>query len=371
MKQIWQYSILLISSVLCITPVAAQDDTGWQGLPKLELSGFADVFYVYDFNQPQGLNRQNFIFNHNRHNEYNLNLGLLQFSVDHKKYRSTLALQTGTYANDNYAAEPGLLKNIFEATIGVSLNQENNLWLDAGIMPSHLGFESAISMDNMTLTRSLSAENSPYFLTGAKLTYSPNQRWEIAALMVNGWQRIQRLEGNSLPSFGTQVNYHPSEKVTLNWSTFIGTDDPDTSRRMRYFNNFYGLFKITDKLDLIAGFDIGIQQESKDSNAYDVWYSPTIIGQYQINERWKSSLRAEYYQDETGIIIPTTTANGFKTAGISWNLDYTPTQNLVCRIEGRWLNSQDQVFLTANASSQNNFIIATSIAIKFSEVLRK
>jgi hypothetical protein len=49
---------------------------------------------------------------------------------------------------------------------------------------------------------------------------------EIAGLIVNGWQRIQRLQGNSLPSFGTQINYSPTEKITFNWSTFIGTDDP-------------------------------------------------------------------------------------------------------------------------------------------------
>ncbi len=76
-----------------------------------------------------------FLFNHNRHNELNLNLGLLKLSLNHSKYRANFALQAGTYSNDNYAAEPGLLKNIFEANIGISLTEKNNLWLDAGIMP--------------------------------------------------------------------------------------------------------------------------------------------------------------------------------------------------------------------------------------------
>jgi hypothetical protein len=52
------------------------------------------------------------------------------------------------------------LKNIYEANVGISLNKKNNLWVDAGVMPSHIGFESAISMDNWYLTRSLLAENS-------------------------------------------------------------------------------------------------------------------------------------------------------------------------------------------------------------------
>lgn len=348
----------------------AQNDSIWQQKPTLNISGFLDVFYVYDFNQPQGTERQPFLFNHNRHNEFNLNLGFVKLGLEHSKYRANFALQTGTYSNDNYAAEPGLLKNIFEANVGLSLNKKNNLWLDAGILHSHIGFESAISMDNMTLTRSLLAENFPYFLTGVKLTFNPNDKWEIAGLIVNGWQRIQRLQGNSLPSFGTQINFSPTEKITLNWSTFIGTDDPDTTRRMRYFNNFYGQFQPIKKFGLIAGFDFGTQQRIKGSSDYDFWFSPVIIGQFAINKTWKTAIRAEYYQDETGIIIPTSTPNGFKTTGLSLNLDYSPTQNIICRLEGRWLNSKDNIFETKTTPTNNNFIIGTSIAIRFSETLK-
>ena len=348
----------------------AQTDSTWQEKPQLNMMGFTDVFYVYDFNQPQGLERQSFLYNHNRHNEFNLNIGLVKLSVDHKKYRANFALHTGTYVNDNYAAEPNVLKNIFEANIGISLNENNNLWLDAGVLPSHIGFESAISMDNWTMTRSILAENSPYFLAGAKLTYKPNQQWEMAGLLLNGWQRIQRLEGNSLSSFGTQIKFMPSENFNLNWSTFIGTDDPDIERRMRYFNNFYGQFQWTEKFGFIAGFDFGAQQQIKESSDYDIWYSPVIIAQYEINAIWKTAFRAEYYQDKTGILIATNTPNGFRTAGLSLNFDYAPTKNIVCRLEGRWLNSKDPVFENTTRSSNNNFIIGTSIAMKFLETFK-
>lgn len=345
--------------------LSAQEGDVWQGKPVLNFLGFADVFYVYDFNQPQGTQRQPFLYNHNRHNAFNLNLGLLSVGVEHTKYRAHIGLQTGTYANDNYAAEPGVLKNIFEANIGISLNRQNNLWLDAGVLPSHIGFESALSMDNLTLTRSLPAENSPYFLTGAKLSHQPNEKWEFAGLIVNGWQRIQRLEGNSLLSFGTQVNYHPSTKLTLNWSTFLGTDDPDITRRMRYFNNLYGIFKLFEKFELIAGFDTGIQQREKGSDDYDHWLSPVIIGQYTLSNSWKTAVRAEYYQDKTGIIIATETPNGFQTKGFSLNLDHAPNPYILCRIEGRWMNSKDAIFETRNGMSKNNFILGASIAMKF------
>jgi hypothetical protein len=365
--------ILLLSLVLSLLTrsIVAQADSTWHQKPELSISGFADVFYVYDFNQPQGAERQPFLFNHNRHNEFNLNLGIIKLGVDHEKYRANLAFHTGTYVNDNYAAEPGLLKSIFEANIGLSLNKRNTIWLDAGIMPSHIGFESAISMDNSTLTRSLLAENSPYFMAGAKLTLTPSEKWEIAGLILNGWQRIQRLHGNSLPSIGTQVKFSPSDKILFNWSSFAGTDQPDSTRTMRYFNNFFGQFQITQKIGLITGFDIGVQQRSKGSANYEFWFSPVFIGQYTFNDRWKSAVRAEYYHDQSGVIIQTATANGFQTTGFSLNLDYAPTQNLMCRIEGRWLNSKDPIFETKTNFINTNFIIGASIAIKFSETLMK
>jgi hypothetical protein len=161
-----QVRIHLILLFACLSNiVSAQNDSIWQEKPTFNISGFLDVFYVYDFNQSQGAKRQPFLFNHNRHNEFNLNLGFAKLGLEHSKYRANLALQTGTYANDNYSAEPGLLKNIFEANVGLSLNKKNNLWIDAGVFASHIGFESAISTDNWTMTRSLLAENSPYFLS--------------------------------------------------------------------------------------------------------------------------------------------------------------------------------------------------------------
>lgn len=120
-------------------------------------------------------------------------------------------MAVGSYMNANYAAEEGVLKNIYEANVGVKLSKTKNLWIDAGILPLHIGFESAIGADCFTLTRSMMAENSPYFETGAKLSYSAdNGKWDMAILVLNGWQRMQRVEGNTTPAFGHQLTFRPS-----------------------------------------------------------------------------------------------------------------------------------------------------------------
>ncbi len=363
MKHSLQLIILLF--ILRLPAYSQKDSSVWTQKPTITYSGYVDVFYAYDFNTPSTNYRQHFLYNYNRHNEFNLNLGILKANIKHPKYRANIALHAGTYIVDNYANEPSVLQHISEANAGISINKKNNLWIDAGIIASHIGFESAISKDCWTLTRSLLAENSPYYLSGAKLTYSPNEFWEMAAIACNGWQRIKKITGNSLPSFGTQIKYTKSEKLTINWSTFIGTDDPDSTRRMRYFNNFYVQSQLTKKLGVIAGFDIGTQQIIKGSTDYNIWFSPVIILRYKLNNNWFTALRAELYQDKKGVIISTSTSNGFTTKGLSLNFDYLPVKYIACRIEGRWLGNSDNLFFRGNKSVSENFVIASSIAVAF------
>lgn len=370
MKYLYQLILSLGCVMLGLSSVQAQqnrDTSVWVKAPQIDFTGFLDVFYVYDFNRPEDGKRQSFFFNHNRHNEFNVNLGLLKIGVKHKKYRMNLAMQVGTYANDNYAAEPGLLKNIFEANLGIALNRKNTIWIDAGILPSHIGFESAISINNPTLTRSLLAESSPFFETGVKLTFYPTPKWELAVLVLNGWQRIRRPTANTLPAFGTQLLAKPNSKITLNWSTFIGSEYPDSTRRMRLFNNLFAQWQVTPKIAFTFGLDIGLEQKNKGSVAYNYWWTPVLIGQYQINANWKTALRIEYYHDSSEIIISTPNRTGFETLGVSLNIDYIPIKNIMCRLEARWLQSRQPIFDIRDSSrlSNNNIFIGVSIAARF------
>jgi hypothetical protein len=93
LSKISEYRIpFLWSAILIIWSLSlpAQNDSLRIKNPKISISGVADVFYVYDFNQPQGLSRQPFLYNHNRHNEFNLNLGLLKLSIEHKNIEEIL-----------------------------------------------------------------------------------------------------------------------------------------------------------------------------------------------------------------------------------------------------------------------------------------
>ena len=50
---------------------SAQVDTS---ASTFTISGYAEVYYAYDFSNPENHNRPSFLYSHNRHNEFNLNL---------------------------------------------------------------------------------------------------------------------------------------------------------------------------------------------------------------------------------------------------------------------------------------------------------
>lgn len=332
----------------------------------LTFSGYIDVYYSIDFGKPENHTRPGFIYNYNKSNEVNLNLGLIKANYNTDNIRGNFALMAGTYAEYNMTVEHDLLKNIYEANVGVKISKNHNLWVDAGIMPSHLGFESAIGKDCQTLTRSLLAENSPYYETGVKIGYTTESgEWYFGGMYLNGWQRTQKVEGNHTPAFGTQITYKPSDKLVLNWSTYAGNEQADIDKKWRYFNNFYGQYKVTDKTNITAGFDVGSQQSVKNSTRYDVWFSPILILQYKPTNKIQLAARGEYYSDKKGVIVVTQTPNGFKTYGFSANFDYLVADNVMFRIEARNLSSKDAIFTKNNLPTDTNTFVTTSLAISF------
>ncbi len=356
---------MLVCLLAGATQLFAQQDTTQN--TQLSISGYLEAYYLRDFNNPLGNTRPGFVYSHNRTNEVNINLAFLKATYETINTRANLALGVGTYMNANYSAEPGVLKNIYEANAGVRISKKHNLWIDAGIFSSHLGFESAIGKDNWTVTRSIFADNSPYFETGAKISYtSASGKLFLSGLILNGWQRIQRVDGSSLPAFGHQLVYKPTAKWTINSGSFIGSDKADSARQMRYFHNLYAIYQMNEKLGITFGFDIGAEQKAKGSPKYNVWYTPVLIARYATTEKFSLTARGEYYNDKHGVIVSTTTEQGFQTFGYSLNADYAILPNALWRTELRNLTNKDAIFLDrTNKLVKNSVTAVTALIVSF------
>jgi hypothetical protein len=329
---------LKLKNILFILLVNASAFAQTDSTSSIIVSGYVDCYYAYNFTEPASKNIP-FAYNHNRHNEVNINNVVVGLKYSNHRLRSNLLLHAGTYVRSNYAAEPSLLQFINEASVGVKLSKK--IWLDAGIMPSHIGMETAISKDNWILTRSLCAENSPYYETGAKLSFMPNSKWSVAALVLNGWQNIE--EKNRNKAIGTQVQFMPNKKWLINYSTFFGEGKnlPDSLQVLRHFHDVYFTWLISDKLAIASVFDFGYEQKSTSDKSFAGWYTPALFIRYKLAKQWNACVRAEYFNDQNRIIGINT-----EVAGFSLNLDYAPMENAFIRIEGKTFPMRD---------SQGNF----------------
>ena len=364
----WCITLFFTLSELAVCYLARAQTSALKApdISPLSFSGYIEVYYGQDVNKPAAHTRPGFIYSHNKTGEFAVNLAYLKASYQRQNVRANISLAAGSYMNANYAAEQGVLKNVYEADAGVKISKRRDLWIDAGILPSHIGFESAVEKDCWTLTRSLLAENSPYFETGARLSYSSrNKRWYVAALVLNGWQRIEMPEGNNIPSFGHQITFKPSDKLTLNSSSFVGNDKADSVGQWRLFHDFYMQYQLSGVFGFIAGFDIAAEQKAKGSSSYNLWYSPVLIGRFTLSDRSALALRGEYYQDKNGVLISENTREGFRTFGYSINYDLSVTDHVIWRLEARNLSGRGRIFQTNGQPRKDDLFFTTSLAVSF------
>lgn len=160
-----RFSLFCFMITIHVLPTWAQNN-----IPEWSWSGFVDAYYGYDFSKPVSGDRPGFLYNHTRHNEFNVNLALLRVQAKYDEAYARVGIMAGTYAQSNLSAEPATYQHLYEAYTGIQINAKTSL--EVGLFGSHIGWESAVSKDNWTLSRSLAAENSPYYLSGVKATYS-------------------------------------------------------------------------------------------------------------------------------------------------------------------------------------------------------
>ena len=325
----------LFGSLDCI----AQKDSS----KKFTFSGYGELYYSYDFSKPINFEKPDYNYNYKKHYQLNVNLAFAKASYQTTRFRSNLAIMAGNYATYNLSNEPNWARPIFEANIGYKIVKQHNLWVDAGIMPSHLGFESAVGGDCWTLTRSILAENSPYFETGVRVNYTNKKENVVLAFYVlNGWQKIALSKFNAKPSFGIQVNYKPNSAITLNYSNFIGSAKPDSLQAFRIFHNLYAIYDASPNLSFIIGLDVGTEKIVGTKPA--VWYTPVFISKISLHQKHRLAGRLEFYSDPKQVIIQTGTANGYQTWGASVNYDYQITPKVLLRAEVKTYQSKDAIF---------------------------
>jgi hypothetical protein len=339
--------------------------------PTVSFGGFVDTYYAYDVDRPRDFDRA-FTTQPARHDEFNVNLAFLEVKVTGQRYHGRLALQFGTSVQANYFAEPRLgvvsgpsvSQYIQEASIGYRLT--STLWVDGGIYPAHTGYEGWISRDNLTYTRSLVADYSPYYEAGVKLTWTPSSAVTAQLHVLNGWQDISNY--NSPQALGARIDFTASSKVTLSYDDFVGNMAPDSLRaRIRFFNDFIAQYTPSSRWQLAAVFDIGTQGRTASDDGTATWYGTSAIAKYHVTPRVGIVGRLERYADPSQVVVSTALPVAFKTSGASLGVDVAPVARVLWRTEVRGFRSDNAVWAEHRVGTyaRTDAVAVTSLALTF------
>jgi hypothetical protein len=365
MKKYFLISVFLIS-VAClraqVTNTATMDTTSFSRKGRLSIEGYIDTYYAYNFNDPPS-NDQPYFVSMARHNEMNINLAYIDLKYSSSRLRARFVPGFGTYINANYAAEPGSLKNIVEASAGIKLSEKKNIWVDAGVFGSPYTNESAISKDHLAYTRSFAPEYVPYYLSGVKLTVPLSDRINAYLYLLNGWQQIE--DQNKSKSVGTQLEFRATEYLLLNWNTYIGNErsSGDSTVGTRMFTDLYFIYS-KRRLSATGCIYAGIQEQSGSSDA--VWWQANLIGRYNITDELSVTGRIEHFNDPDEVqIVPVTGVEGFRSYSSSLGLNYELAENILLRLEGRTFFSDKYVYVRDDEQAKNSNTITSNITIWF------
>jgi hypothetical protein len=332
----------------------------------VRFGGFVDGYYAYDFNRPRTLDRA-FTTQPARHNEFNVNLAHIEATLSGARVRGRLALQYGTSVQANYAAEPrvggysgdGVSRYLQEAVVGVKLSP--TLWIDGGIYLSHIGSESWISRDNLTYSRSLIADYSPYYQSGVKVTWQATPSLTAQLNVVNGWQNIS--ETNRSKAIGGRLDWTATPNVTLSAYNLIGNEVPDSvDAQLRVFQGASVKVLASDKVTLLGTFDFGTQDLGGENGR---WYGTSLIARVQATPTTALVARVERYDDPRQVIIATGSAGAFKANGGSIGIDLTPAPKVLWRTELRTLAGSNAVFPKRDGNAKGNTFVVSSLALTF------
>ncbi len=343
----------------------AQDTTR-----KVTWGAFIDTYYAYDFNRPGPTSFDRaFTTQPARHNEFNVNLAHVEAKYSAPRTRARVALQAGTSVQANYTGEPRygsvsgseLAQHLQEAVVGIKA--ADNLWIDGGIYFSHIGWESWISRDNPTYTRSLVADYSPYYEAGVKATWTASARLTAQLHVLNGWQNIS--ETNSDKAIGMRLDYAASPHVALGYANFIGNEAPDPApSRMRVFNEALASLTV-DRLRMWLTFDYGTQRRAPASGTSS-WWGAVAVGRVRLTPRTALALRVERYVDPDAVIVQTGTPNAFRVWGGSLGIDIAPVPGTVWRTEVRGFTAPDDIFpVHGSGFTTGDGFIVSSLAVTF------
>jgi hypothetical protein len=304
----------------------------------LTFSGYVDAYYVH-YLDSTGSEYARFPTVSPRSGQFALNMLYFSAKYQAEKARAMVGLHMGDIPSSAWA--PGL-NLIQEANAGLRIAPK--LWLDAGYFRTHIGMESIQPRENICHSLASTTYFEPYFLSGAKLSYSPNDKLTLQVNAFNGFNTFTETNRNKALGFSAVYAFSNASIITFN--TLVCDESPDSIPfpKTRVYNDLYYVYRST-KLDFGAEANFGLQQNSQlnDASKMALMYSFILAAKYKTKHLGFYG-RGELFEDSNELLTgPLENENhqlvGLNLWGATAGIEFRPIETSYLRLEARHLQT--------------------------------
>ena len=331
---------------------AAPASTGSTTLAGLlgptSLSGFVDMYYGYNANQPAS--RTNGFRSFDSYtNQFALNL--MELVVDKQPVATNsrtgyhIALGYGQAINAVNGSEPGGLsfdQYLKEAYFSYLAPAGKGLQVDFGKFVTPAGAEVIETKDNWNYSRGLLFSYAiPYFHFGMRAKYTFNDKYSLTGYVVNGWNNV--VHNNTGKTYGMSFGWNPTKKVSITENYLAGPEQAANGNWRQLWDTVI-TYSPTSKVSFTVNPDYG-RGDRATGIAHPVYWSG-VAGyvKYAFNPAYALAGRYEYYNDHDG--FTTGTAQHFN--GITGTFEHTLASHILTRLEFRRDTSNQPTFIKGN-----------------------
>jgi hypothetical protein len=331
------------------------------------ITGYVDAYYAYYTDSVGKDEFQKFPSVSPRSQQFGLNTAQINLQYDAEKVRALVVLHYGDIAGSAWSST---FNNIMEAHAGVKLGKK--FWIDAGFFRTHFGTEGLLPKENICNSIAINTFYEPYFESGVRLNYNPNDKIAIYIYALNGYNTF--IENNDQKSFGALVTYAFNEKTGIGYSNYTGDDSPEsaTGSHLRIHNNLFYNYQ-GKKLKLQLGGDFCSQQNSDTTGTKSAtMFSGIVSAKFAFNGKWSLYGREEFFNDPQGymstiIVDSKNQQTGYVLSGTTLGAEFIPIANSYIRLEGRQLlmDKNQEIFYWEETARNYRFEIMMNLGISF------
>jgi hypothetical protein len=201
----------------------------------------------------------------------------------------------------------------------------------------------------------------PYTNTGIRSAYAFGDRFALTVGVNNGWDQIS--DANTDKTLELGFAWTPSKSFSVLLNFYVGDEPINYTTReqntQRELVDAIVTYSATDRLTLIVNYDGARQPQAAANGGMASWDGIAGYVNYQWTDQWRSSLRAERFDDREGYRTGVDTPQPgvpMSSIGQIWSeltltAGFAPTKHFELRLEARTDKSSVPAFVTAAGST--------------------